>query len=212
MAKHRKFRTGKTQAKPNAYQLIANRMTASILSDDQFSSAAAFFLDDNTQDSFTEKLTDLYEKERFRNLFNAPTNKIEDFYKNKLFYFSDIDRALEVSSHVITAHANEINQFVKCRRRFESLVLEGKLDEALSVLENITERVGESLWYIRNKILILSLKGSLQEMQDFAESCSNRCTEDFISFLIRCFLLVASDPLLHLKKRVLNSVKELGKL
>lgn len=209
MAKHVKFRVGKPKARLDAFQLMANPLTANFLSEERYIDAAASFVDGYYKEDFSRRFLELYEKKRFRELFNCSYNSIEDFYKEGTFRITRKKRILEVYGCLLTAHAAEINQFVKARKFFESAVLEGRLDEALVILEDIEHHVGESIWYIRNKILVLSLKGNLQEMQDFAESCTERSTEQFFSYLISCCLLIASDPLLHHKKRILNGVKEL---
>lgn len=209
MAKHKSYRTGKPQATPNAYQLLANPLTSGILSDEKLLHSAAIFLGDTTKADFPEKFRFLYKKNRFKQLFNAAHNCVETFSCKDNFVFSNTKSILAFYTAIFSSHALEINKLIESRAIFESAVLQGDLDEANAILEDVVNELGESLWYVRNKLLILSLKGKLQEMQDFAESCSNRSTDGFVTYLIRCFLLLSSDPLLHLKKFVTNTVTEL---
>lgn len=211
MAKHNKYRVGGVQTRLDSYQLIANPLTSNLLNEEKYIEAVANFVINYDNKDFSQKFAELYKRSRFKNLFNSSVVKVEDFYRNGNFSIPRLSKTLEVYNCLLSAHSSEINHFIKARNLFESAVLEGKLNEALTVLDEIADKVGESLWYVRNKILILRLKGDLQEMQDFAESCRDRSTEQFFSYLISCCLLVASDPLLHLKKRVLNGVKELDK-
>lgn len=209
MAKHKKYRTGLPQKSPDAYQLIANSLTANFLDDEAYCNAVAAFLGSQHNEVFRKRFLHLYQKDRFRKLFNASANTIEQFYQNDNFHFSGLKETLTLTELIIEGHSTQINSFARARLVFETAVLQGNLELASEILENIKNENGESLWYIRNKILVLGLKGKLQEMEDFAEACNNRSKDGFVSFLIRCFLLLASDPLLHQKKLILNTIKEL---
>nr|WP_152665042.1 hypothetical protein [Pseudomonas toyotomiensis] len=174
-----------------------------------FLETAAIFLSNASKPDFPEKFNLLYKKNRFRQLFNATHNCIETFSCKDTFIFSNTKSTLALYSALFSSHAAEINKFIVARTNFESSVLQGDLNQAHAILEEISSELGESLWYVRNKLLIFSLEGKLQEMQDFAELCNSRSTDGFVTYLIRCFLLLSSDPLLHLRKFVTNTVTEL---
>lgn len=210
----RKKAKTKINVRPDEFHTLANPMVAGMLSDDQYASSAATFISRGAAADFQANFQRLYQKQRFRRLFNASATKIEQFSAGKLFRDQVTpQRLLQLYLSLVLQHAAEIRAFVELRGHFETSLLAGEYDHALSLLEVLRERVGESLWYVRNRILVLSYQGKLQEMQDFAEACKSRSSDSFVTYLINCFLLIASDPLLHLQKiiqRTINELEEAG--
>lgn len=193
-----------------SYKLLSNPLTAGMLSQEIYSGYAANFIAKTSREVFREQFSHLYNKERFRGLFNTNKILVEDFYKNGIFVTGvDYRRALDMCAGVFEKHSAEIEVFVGLRDRFEAEVLKGEYDRALAVLDEVVVELGESLWYVRHRIMLLGMKGSLHEMQEFAEACKERSKEPFITFLINCFLLVASDAQLHLEKLIKSTIAEL---
>lgn len=194
----------------DSFQLLSNSLTAGLLTEESYISNAAEFIATGKDSDFRSKFSSLYKKDRFRRIINATKRQVEDFYSNGIFIQGvSSKRTLTLYSCIFEEHADELNYFVALRDQFESHVLRGEFDAALVELDILADSQGESLWYIRNKIIILGMKGSLQEMQEFAEACKKRSTDGFINFLINCFLLIASDPKLHLEKIIKSTILEL---
>lgn len=208
----RKRSAGRTKRlrQTESFKLLSNPLTAGMLSQESYAGYAANFIAKSAREVFREQFSHLYNKERFRELFNANNNLVEDFYKNGIFISGvDYRRALDLYAGIFEKHNVEIGIFVGLRDRFEAEVLRGEYDRALHILNEVVGELGESLWYIRNRIMLLGMKGSLQEMQEFAETCKERSKDPFITFLINCFLLVASDAQLHLEKLIKSTIAEL---
>ncbi|MPQ82581.1 hypothetical protein F0170_00395 [Pseudomonas sp. MAFF 730085] len=210
MTKRRPARKGKKNFQPDTYQLLANPLTAGLLSPDIYQGYAATFIARYNGKDFAEKFEDLYKKDKFKSMFNAPALNIEAFFGRNIF-ISNVTRKrlLEMYLCILKAYAPKINLFVIAKHKFESAVLLGDFEDSLRILDAFAVDQGESLWYVRHKILVLGMKGEFQEMQDFAESCKLRSADGFVTFLINCFLLLATDPLLHLQKIILTTVNEL---
>jgi len=211
MVKRRLSRIGKKKSRPAvSFQMLHNPLTAGMLTDEAYSAYAADFIASSKPNEFRENFSKLYTKERFRSLFNASKIQLETFYSQGIFVQGlSYKRLLNLYSCIFEANSAEIRFFIAIRDKYESKVLLGEFDAALALLEELVVTQGESLWYIRNKITTLGMKGALQEMQEFAEGCKLRSKEVFITFLINCFLLIASDAKLHLEKLIKITIAEL---
>ncbi|GGD93694.1 hypothetical protein [Caballeronia grimmiae] len=206
----RKKAKAKTNSNKDAFNCLANPLIAGMLADDQYASTAATFISRRAVADFRSDFKQLYQRKRFRRLFNASATTIEEFSVANIFRDQVApSRLLELYLSLVMQHAEELRTFVALRDRFEISVLAGQYNLASNLLDELREKIGESLWYIRNRILVLSYQGKLQEMQDFAESCKSRSSDSFVTYLINCFLLIASDPLLHLQKIVQRTINEL---
>lgn len=103
-----------------------------------------------------------------------------------------------------------LKQFLEGRSKFESALLAGNYDLSLEVLSSIREEAGESLWLIRSTLVTLSLAGRLEEMSQYCDRCKEQIDDAFLSFVLNCFLLVSTDPLLHSSKVVASTIAELS--
>lgn len=110
---------------------------------------------------------------------------------------------------VIAAHSEEIIEFYRYRRSYENAMLRGNYAEALQAIELCRARVGESFWYVRAMLALLARQGKFEEVEAFSSGCKERFKSEFLVFLLRLTLLLASDPALHFKNIVTRTIKEL---
>ncbi|SOE87073.1 hypothetical protein SAMN05446935_7630 [Burkholderia sp. YR290] len=186
-------------------------MVSGLLNDEKYESLAATFIAEESDQEFETLFHSLYQKPKFRATFNAPVKTIEKFFEKNIYRQGVAPRRfLALYKCLFIEHRSELNAFATLRLVFENHVLCGRYEAAGEILDQMRSLLGESLWLVRNRILLLSLQGKLQEMHDFSESCKDRCTDGFVTFLINCFVLVASDPLLHLRKFIRNTIEELS--
>lgn len=127
-----------------------------------------------------------------RPTFNAP-------HKNLIAYYEK----------VLVAESKLISEFASLAKEYEGFFLVGKYDEALEVLDSILEATGESLWLIRSRMLTLAQAGRLDEVKKYCDVTKEACGDSFTSFLLNCFLLLATDPVLHSKRYIRAAIKEL---
>lgn len=199
-----------TTTKLDSFRYLFNPLTAGMLTPEMHLAYTANFIAHCDKRDFRDQFSNLYKRDRVKQAFNASCFTIEEFYSRGIFVHEvTYDRLLDLYRALFVEHKAELLKFIELRNMFESQVLKGELDQAILTLNLTADMLGESLWYIRHKILVLSMKGSLQEMQDFAEACKERSKNGFITFLINCFVLIASDAKLHLETTIAIYIAEL---
>jgi len=111
---------------------------------------------------------------------------------------------------VLESHKDVLKDFYSKAEIFEISLLYGNYDQALGLLDEIFELSGYSFWLIRSRMLVLAKAGRLEEMNKYCEECKARSIEGFPSFLYNCFMLLATNPLLHSRRVIQSSIDELG--
>lgn len=193
------------------YNTLANPIAASVLTQDQYIKVVATFISFEKESQFEGRFRTLFEKSRFRGVFNSEAERIEDFLDKKIVRATiSADRAVAIYRGIIFGNREKITSFYAHRREYERAFLLGDFSAAEAFAEKVKSSCGESLWYVRSKMVLLSKQGRLDEMEKFAAECKARTDSGFITMVFSWYLLLASDPLLHLRKIVTSTVEELA--
>lgn len=201
-------------AMTDGYGLMLNPLISASLSRESYLQAMAQFLLDEKSKSFEEKFEKLYAREKFRKELSSEVKCIEQILGQVMFAFGRGEaRAKNIFLlHRATLNLNKekIKIYQKYRFLYEANFLKGEFSEASENLNALTEELGESLWSIKSKIVLLSQQGKIDEVQQYVEQCKSRSNHHFIRTIFNWFLLVASDPLLHLEKTLAVAIRELA--
>lgn len=193
------------------YQSLKNQILEATLSNDAYKSQVAHFFAKNPEKSFQHRLNELLEKPRFRGAHNAFASSIETMGATPI-YINGIhnDRILTIILSILEYSSQSINAFWRLRDEFEKTIIKSDFYNSEILLELIRDKFGESLWYIRNKIIVLSYQGRSDELSSFCETCKQRTPEKFIGHLISYLQLVSDtdDAYLLLKSVVQKNVLE----
>lgn len=172
--------------------------------DEEYGILVARFLTDEPPATFSGRYEKLLKKDKFRRFFNAyevSLNKVA----TKPIVLRNIskDRHLGIATGHFLSNRDLIIHFVTQRSRFENSLLLGRYGEAKSAVDSIHARLGESLWWARSSILLFSLRGDKQGLDDFCEDVKSRVESTLISSFIKNIQLIcdSDDALL-----ILNSV------
>lgn len=132
----------------------------------------------------------------------------------KLFLPGRIDaedqRLMELQYAVFTGSRELLSDFFREEKVFETCLLYGDYDQALRTLDAIFESTGYSFWLVRSRILVLARSGRLDEMNEYCDECKKKSADSLSPFLLNCFVFLATNPLLHYRRVIRNSVEELA--
>lgn len=201
-------------AKTDGYSMLLNPIISASLSRVGYLQAMGNFLLDENVKSFDEKFGKLYSRERFRQELGSEANSIEKILEQTMFAFRGEEGLIKNISlyhrAILNLNREKIKVYQKYRFLYEASFLKGDFNEASASLNALTEVLGESLWSVRSKITLLSQQGKIDEVQEYVEQCKARSKNPFIRTMFNWFLLVASDPLLHLEKTLVVAIRELA--
>lgn len=95
---------------------------------------------------------------------------------NKLGLISDADysNAINVVFFYTKIFSEEINEFIKKKDEYESLLYNESYVEALEVLDYVEDNICTSLWGIKQKLVINDMTGGLEKNKLYLESISKK--------------------------------------
>lgn len=187
---------------------LTNRISLNAMSDELVLSNVATFLGYCDESKVQQAVERLAATERIASLLNFEIRNLAQFSDLRAFNL-DKDRLYGFFEGSFRARAGRLRTMLQAIVRFESSFLNGDFDDALAELDSMQSVYGYSLWIIRHRMLTLAAVGRLEEMQQYCDSCKSDCGDKFSAFLINCFLLVSSNPLLHTRKVISGYVREL---
>lgn len=89
--------------------------------------------------------------------------RYSDIYKNGLLGIMKPLDYVGMLSFIFPLFKDEINEFVKLRKRFENLYLNGEYENAENLIEIVNHQISYSLWAAINLIKISELKGGIDK-------------------------------------------------
>jgi len=179
--------------------------------EDAYRKNIATFIADESDNLFDSSFQKLLNQRRFRNNFNCYANKIEDFFAIPLFRQRvSQKRIIHMYKVLLKGEAEKLTLFAEIRRRFERAFLLEQYERANSILDDCYANLGESMWYLRSRMLLLSSMGDTQKTQEYFESCKNRSKDAFVTSLIGFSQIISDsgDAALHLRQSVLSTIRE----
>lgn len=102
---------------------------------------------------------------------------------------------------LISKHKKQISYYVEIRNDVEKAILLGYYDDALTLLENLRERVGLSVWYYEMKLLIYSYSGNERKSLELLTEINEKKKDSkhgFVTFLLSFLYKRCSKTILHM--------------
>jgi len=196
--------------KSEPFDVLANPIISLTLQDDQYSKTVQRFLAREKEHLFEDRFLALIKKPRFLNVFNASAVSIEKFSIRRLFSDNvSLQRIAFVYKSIMHENEEKLILFHCLRKKFEKLVFKGDFESAEQILETCKNQLGESLWYIRSKFLVLNSQERFEELEAFSKECKERSRSDMINLLLRFSLLLESNPTLHFERSVMRTIQTL---
>lgn len=188
---------------------LSNAVTLAALDEQGIRQSFAAVLAFGDERDLRREYPKLHAKPRIREALQLYVRNLDELPQRATYDVSPA-RKLLLTELQLAEEEKTISRFDDLASKFEVEFLHGDLDSALLSLERIRELTGESLWLIRNKILCLAHSGKLDEMRAYSEICKAQCKDRFTSFLVNCFLFIATDPLLHTRRFIAAAIDELA--
>ncbi|GGY48840.1 hypothetical protein GCM10007387_33880 [Pseudoduganella albidiflava] len=141
----------------SAYSSLYSSVLSATLPDDEYKALIANLIRDDDLHGLPRNLDKLILTRRFRKHFAGLHTGVIEAAKNGLSIGGlSEERAWRLIRFTLQKNQELINEFTSFREGIDRDILNGSYDAALGSLENLKEKLGESIWYVRTKILLLS--------------------------------------------------------
>lgn len=132
---------------------------------------AISFLKQRGSDSQLRMLPYFMSKAQFQTVIaGIPFNrKVTTLGKAPLLLNCNLERELKWESEIISMHSKEVADFLVYESNYSKLLLSGRWNDALGILDKIEEEFGISLWLIENRLAILQDSKGFEAQKDFME-------------------------------------------
>lgn len=161
-----------------------------------------------------KQLSYMLQHSYIQKILNGFTTRIEDFGTRSTYNVStNKGRILIMSESILLFNKDRINRFIELRDDFEQSITCGNYSHAESVLDTVLNELGESIWYVRNRVLLLGLQGHLSEMQEFTDQCKKKTKYGLLTFIFSYIFLIShsKQALLHLNQLVIRNIDEFNR-
>lgn len=198
----------------SSFSLLINPFTSVAISDVDYPGHIAAFIGEEPVATFESRFATLLDRKRFRESFNVYANRIEEF-SERPYYSHNVTwrKSLVIFKSFFLRHADILSRFSKIRDSFERAVTYGNFGEAECLLDELLDKYGESIWYIRSKILLMSYQGKSKELGEFCDSYIARTKNGFIANIVNCLYAISNsdNSSRFLNKLVASNINELEK-
>ncbi|WP_434768057.1 hypothetical protein [Pseudomonas triticicola] len=162
---------------------------------------------------FGQVIEPLLRNQRVQNALPCFENSLEAMSVAKNFQITSIERLLEFYKIVLKTQSSKINDFIIARESFEGFLVANKLESCEQILADFRRSHGESIWWIKAKLILLFYKQDTEEMQLFCDEVKLRSGKGIFTYYINSLILStqASSPASNLEKIVLKAIEEFDK-
>jgi hypothetical protein len=205
----------KRPSKPKSnWEIISNPILAATWPDDAYVQAMCGFLVYESPATLEQKLPILLRTARFRRHQNAFQTRVEDFLGAPVPMRSiSFVNVWKLFYSIIHFSSNELNFYAESREQIQSSICLGNFGDAELLLDEAHERLGDSFWYLKTKLCLLSYQSKSQEMADLCNAWLARAPTSSIKYFITTFQLIAdtgSNAHLHWGSFVESITRELA--
>lgn len=200
------------QKKKSSVSLLSNPLAKLYLTEGDVQAHARHFLFYYKGADFSKKLAQFLSEPGFRSTFNAFGKRVEDLgAKIRLPDNMPFDRTLLIYKAIFKDQAKALAFFKTHAEAFERAFFLGDYISANSLLEEIRTELGESLWYIRQKILVMVYQRQLDELTVFCEEMKRRQHNKLVSYMIERLYVLSqkTQAAKHLEILLVSDIKEL---
>ncbi len=137
--------------------------------------------------------------------FGAPFPKdVNSLYQSLPLYLVEVEKELEWIKAYLSSSCDQLNKFIVLSQEFERLYLIGENAKAESILENLGNEFGQSLWLIKNKLAFYQNVYGLEKQKEFTKKIINESSEiGLLSWIVDRFS-VALEPATSFQKFATN--------
>lgn len=193
------------------FLLLNTAIASQTMSEDKYRKQVATFLVNEIDSKFEERFEKLLTTKRFKNLITSNALTIENFGANA-FLAGPLtnSRMWSIYLHLISKNGKKISDFSEHREKIEREIIIGNFSDANDSIEKFKDIFGESVWYVRTKMLILISEEKTEELEEFCNNSKDRAGESLARFIFHCCQLIigSDDPSLHLKALISRSAIE----
>ena len=194
-----------------SYLTLASVSLRRTLSDDELLQEFAAFVRFSSEQDFKRRYPELLRIPEVREAVCPTRTPGKRLISRERIEFHGDKKLLFHYASIFKSNSSSIRSFCAAKARFELALLNGSYESARTALEEIRSTHGESLWTIRNTITLEYLAGRPDEMEIYSQKTKESVSDAFVSFFINQFILLASDPLLHINRSVQGHISELTK-
>ena len=167
----------------------------------------ALFKRDYSLDSISKYFNRIMDFPKLKNvkLNNLLIDNVNIFYKNEIGYNSkNIWFELSWVLLMINRYKDILQEFSIMKLEFENNILLGEFDKALSLLKKIEKIYGNSLWLIRNKIILLQEIEGIEAQKKYVNILMEKDTSVIFKTLVYFFSISAEENIsaIYFSKRI----------
>jgi hypothetical protein len=176
------------------FVLLGNPILRRTLTRDRKIHLFAHFLVQENEIRLSPRLKQLISSQDMASILNSESSKIEDFFAQPVFGLQTTAATWTYYLRLLERHADRINRFVPQRAAYELALSQGDYIACKKALQQCQEECGDSFWWIRSTLLVLSDQGLSEEVDNFADLCRARTTRFDVPDLIkRMHVMTHSD-------------------
>lgn len=140
-------------------------------------------------------------------------SSLESMTDSHYFLVRGLERTLEFYLQIIKNQSLKINNFIIDRHTFEQLLSSSDYDACENFLEEFKSKYGESIWWIKSKLLVLFYKQNTDETQEFCDEVLGRTGNCLFTYYINSLIQCThgSSPLTDLERKVTKAIEEFDK-
>jgi hypothetical protein len=145
----------------------------------------------NTSDrDFDEKFIKLLKNPKIRSVISVFSKDIDNFSKYPFRAAAPMYRILKMYAYFIDINKDALARFVIYRDRIEHLIMVGNYAAAKVELNILEADLGESIWFVRTNMLILSSLGDNESLKSFCDTTQASGEGSFNSFIFKASQLI----------------------
>lgn len=162
---------------------------------------------------FSKVIGPLLNNKRVQKVLPCFSSSLESMSEAKYFLLPSLDRILEFYKLIILSQSSKINDFVLIRERFEELLINNEITLCENLLLEFRDKHGESIWWIKSKLILLFYNKNTDEMQSFCDELKLRSGKGIFTYYTNSLILStqASFPVANLEKIILKAIEEFDK-
>lgn len=140
-------------------------------------------------------------------------SSLESMANSKYYHLAGLERTLEYYCQIFKAQAEKINNFIVDRHSFETLLFSSDYDACDKFLTTFKINYGESVWWLKAKLLVLFYKQNSDETQQFCDEILGRTGNCLFTYYIKSLIQCthASSPLADLERKITKALEEFDK-
>nr|PMI84931.1 hypothetical protein BCU36_05145 [Vibrio lentus] len=120
---------------------------------------------------FDQIMKILLEKSEIFSLLNQSALTLDAVFSKQILNYEDLslERAIQIYRAIIVSQIEKIKYFQNAQQRVESLFVKGMYDEAENILDDLDEKLGQSIWSINIRFSLYSAAKKYENIDNYLE-------------------------------------------